>query len=247
MFWEANKLKCAAAAVALLTIAGTAAADVLVVRASGPSARLYPAGKKIPANAKINLAAGDMLMVLDGRGTRVFRGPGAFSPTGSGQLAQNSVLGAVTGGTGGRARIGAVRGVGTGSQIPSIWHVDVSKSSTVCVADPKNVVLWREDASRPTTLTVTNVRTGATQKVDFQAGQSVEGWPDAMGVSEGADYRLSWRGAAAPTTLRFKTLSPRPSGIEDTASTFIKNGCQAQLDVLVETVKLPDDPDRPAR
>ena len=77
-------------AAALIAAAGSSAAlaDVLVVRASGPSAKAYPAGKTIADNARIALQAGDSLVLLDSRGTRVLRGPGSFTPNGPAQASR---------------------------------------------------------------------------------------------------------------------------------------------------------------
>ena len=41
-------------------------AEVLVVRATGPSAKKFPAGKALADNARITLAANDSIVVLDG-------------------------------------------------------------------------------------------------------------------------------------------------------------------------------------
>ena len=80
--WDQNSfaLRRAAIAALLAATATAAAANVLVVRSSGPSAKSYPAGRSLPDNARINLAQGDMVIVLTGGGTRTFRGPGTFSP-----------------------------------------------------------------------------------------------------------------------------------------------------------------------
>src|SRR4051794_30738387 len=63
----------------LLAAASAAAADILVVRSTGPSSASYPPGKRLPDNARLTLQAADQLMLLDGRGTRMVRGPGTFS------------------------------------------------------------------------------------------------------------------------------------------------------------------------
>lgn len=243
MSWVQNNLKARHLALAfVLGAAATAAsADILVVRSVGPSAKLYPPGKSLPENGKITLKPADMLVVLDGRGTRTLRGPGTF--------AANAPQAAPSGGTqtasappARRARIGAVRSVGTASPArpATLWHVDVAKSSNICLADKNSVTLWRADATKPVTLTIAR-EGGASEKVNWPAGQPTLAWPTDLAIAEGADYRLNWNGAASPTRIKFKALPTKPAGLEDTAALLIANQCDAQLDLLIETVKLPED------
>lgn len=237
MSWVPNKAPFRHLIAAVLLVSASAAlADILVVRSIGPSAKSFPPGKRLAQGAKVVLKANDSIDVLDGRGTRTLRGPGTF------------VAGASTGATasntpppGRRARIGAVRGVDTGPlRPPSIWHVDVSKSSTICVAQPTGVTLWRADSGPAMKLNITRVSDGTTRQVDWEAGASTLGWPTSLPIVDGADYRLSWAGAAAPTAIRFRTLPQRPVGLEDTAAFMLSNQCQAQLDLFIETVRIPD-------
>lgn len=52
-----------------------AAADVLVLRASGPSAASLSPGRRLATGTRLALRAGDQLTLLDGRGTIVLSGP----------------------------------------------------------------------------------------------------------------------------------------------------------------------------
>ena len=229
-----------AAALALFG-ASVAMADVLVVRATGPSARSYPAGKSLADAAKVTLQANDTLVVLDARGTRTLRGPGTFTPGGPAQASRTS-LASVTPQR--RARIGAVRSVGMASsnvpRSPSIWHVDVAKSSNICVTDPAHVTLWRANSARPVELTVTP-NSGRARTVSLAGGQATAPWPADLAIADGAGYRLGWAGAPAPTTITFRTLPAKPTALNDMAASLIQHGCDAQLDLLIETVKLPED------
>ncbi|MDB5694308.1 MAG: hypothetical protein JWO81_3371 [Alphaproteobacteria bacterium] len=221
----------------LLLGAGAAMADILVVRAVGPSAKSFPPGKRMPDNARIILKAGDQVTVLDGRGTREMRGPGSF--TAASASSAPAQLASAANVSGRRARIGAVRGVDTGPlRPPTIWHVDVAKSSNVCVSPPSKVSLWRADAGTAATLTVAGSG-AATRRLIWPAGAATLEWPDELPVTDGAEYRLSWAGAAAPTTIRFRTLPQRPAGLEATASMLIAAQCSAQLDLLIDTVRMP--------
>lgn len=234
---------------ALLAGAATAAAaDVLVVRATGPSAGAYPAGRTLPDNSRINLRANDTLTILVGSNTRTLRGPGTFTPTGP--ATAGTPLASAASANQRRARIGAVRGMSNSmtaaARHPSIWHVDVTRSSNVCVTDPAHVTLWRPDASQPATLTVTRASDGRSGKVELGAGQAAAAWPKEVPVADGAEYSLNWRGAAEPTRLTFKTLSKKPAELNDMASSLIQHSCDAQLDLLIETVRLPEDRATPA-
>ena len=137
-----------------------------------------------------------------------------------------------------RARIGAVRGAGAETRPPSLWHVDVSKSSNVCVADASKVTLWRADPGEAATLSIAGAN-GRTKRLPWPRGSSTLAWPSDLAVTEGAEYRLSGAGAAAPATIRFRTMGDRPAGLEDMAQTLIRNQCDAQLDLFIDTVKLP--------
>jgi hypothetical protein len=224
------------AAAALLVTATAAAADILVVRSLGPSAKSFPPGKRLPESARISLKAGDQLVVLDGRGTRTIRGPGTFA-AGAAAPVQTASTTPVTRG---RARIGAVRTAAAGElRPPTIWHVDVDQSSNICVADPAKLMLWRADPANPVTLSITGAA-GRTRKLLWPNGSSTLPWPADLPATEGSQYRLSWTGGAVPSTIHFRSMPAKPAGLEDTAQSLIQRDCQAQLDLLIETVKLPE-------
>jgi len=233
---------------ATLTAASPAMAETIVVRASGPTAGLYAPGKKLVEGASVKLKAGDVLTILDGRGTRTLRGPGMFgtgaSATGGGGASIASFIGTRTTS---RARTGAVRsGVmeGVAPRSPNLWYVDVSQTSTVCVPDPANVRLWRPDNSSAGTLTITGK--GGKATADFATGGALASWPVTLPVTDGASYTLSGAGIGKPVTITMSVLPAGADGLEGTASTLIARKCNAQLDLLIETVALPDPaPDIP--
>jgi hypothetical protein len=233
------------AALMIATLSGAAMAETLVVRSSGPSSRSYPPGRAIPEDKKIVLQANDQVVILDGRGTRTLKGPGTFSPTATSAPAadtRSTFAALVTQRSERRARIGAVRGVNTANSTrsPNIWFVDIERSSNSCVTDPDRVTMWRAESTDPASMTVTSVADGKTATVSWQQGQASQPWPAALPVSSGAQYRLSWPGAMQPTLLKFSILGPDPQGLEAMAAALIKNGCDAQLDLLIETVAIPE-------
>jgi hypothetical protein len=219
----------------VLVTAGVAAADILVVRSVGPSAKSFPPGKRLPEAARISLKASDQLVVLDGRGTRTIRGPGTFTAG----VAQGRIASAAPTVTANRARIGAVRSVGTDTlRPPSLWHIDVTKGGAFC-GEPGKIGLWRSDSSKPVTLNITRTSDGASRQLAWQPGESSASWPTDLPITDGGSYRLSWSGATAPTALTLRVL-PQRLGLEDMASWLIRNDCKAQLDLLIDTVRLPE-------
>lgn len=228
------------------------AAETIVVRASGPSAKGYPAGRKLADGGSLTLKAGDVVTLLDGRGTRTLRGPGTFNSSAqaaAGSDTRTSLASLLETKRVLRARTGAVRGPGAEDapppRSPNLWYVDISQPATACIPDPANVRLWRPDIGKPVSITATGVGTGggggsASGTISFGQGEAVASWPASLPVANGARYRLSWAGLAQPVEISFAVLGSSAGGLESMAATLIERKCDAQLNLLVETVALPD-------
>ncbi len=246
MFWIKPFANSVITALALSS-ASAALAETIVVKSAGPSARSYPPGKSIPDNSKLTLKSGDSVTILDGRGTRIFKGPGLFATTAS--TATDSSFSALLRNTGTRqVRTGAVRGAGTTVQTrpASVWLVDASKSGTVCVAGTGSVSLWIPPHDAAANLTITRQSDGKSVPVAMRALQSVKAWPLAdLPIKAGEQFKIAGHGFANPAVVRFAVLGPNPQGLESTASALIKAGCNAQLDLLIETVSAPADAELP--
>lgn len=212
-------------------------ADSLVVRSSGPSARSFAPGNKLADGGSLLLKAGDVVTLLDAKGTRTLRGPGRFSVTAAATVPASNVTLAALLDTKRvrRARTGAVRGalgaVPVVAKRPNLWLVDIAQPGPLCVSDPAAVRLWRADAAKPATVRISG---GGTQaSTGFAAGEAIKGWPAALPVKDGAAYRVETDGRA--TDIRFALLGVADAGIDTTASALITQGCQAQLDLLIDT------------
>jgi hypothetical protein len=233
---------------AAIVVSAPAVAETLVVRASGPSAGSYSPGKRLPDGVTVTLKAGDVLTLLDARGTRTLRGPGVFGPGAAEAGSSSSIASFIGARSATRARTGAVRNPSlapVNPRSPNLWYVDVSKATTACVTDAANIKLWRPSSAEAATLAIAGK--GVSGTVRFEAGQSVADWPSAnLPVTEGAAFTLSGAGLAQPVAIRFSILGLSASGLEDAASTLIARQCDAQLNLLIETVALPDpSPDVP--
>ncbi|ANI79562.1 hypothetical protein [Sphingobium sp. EP60837] len=236
MVWA--KRAAALGVAAILGVAGPALAETLVVRASGPSARNYPPGAKLADGGSLLLKAGDVVTLLDAKGTRTLRGPGRFGVTAaaSAALASNVTLAALLDTKRvRRARTGAVRGaLGEAPAVakrPNLWLVDIAQPGALCVADPPAVRLWRVDATKPLSLRISGG--GVQAAASFAAGETIAAWPATLPVKDGASYRLEAGGRSSD--IRFALLNAADIGLDGTAAALIAHGCQAQLDLLVET------------
>ncbi len=236
-----------AASLAAIGCAGTAIAGTIVIRSSGPSAKIYPAGKSLTDGQKVVLKAGDVLVVLDPRGTRTLNGAGSFNVSGSAPAsAAPSTFAALIGNSGTRqVRTGAVRGTaGAQPRVTSLWYIDTAKSGTMCLRDLSRATLWRASMTTPVTLTLTRVSDGKSVPLGFAAGQAVRAWPmPDMPLAADTDYRISGPGLATPTTLRLVKVDSTTDAADEVAATLIDNGCRGQLDVLVEAGKTPGTAD----
>ena len=214
-------VKFGAAAIAL-AVSSASVATVLVVRASGPSAKIYPPGKALPDSAQLKLQPGDSVMLLNTNGAKTLRGPGTFAvaTTGGGAATANR-----------RSRMSAMRS----SDIPlnpSPWNLDITQSGKLCVANPAQLTLWRPQKEDPIKLTIRGG--GSEQTLEWAAGKDTIAWPSSLPVSSGAEYQLSQPGNGDTARVTFVTLDNAPTDAVRTAQSLIANGCDNQLDVLVE-------------
>lgn len=215
-----------------LGFGGAAIAQTIVISASGPSARSYPAGKSLAAGTRIVLAAGDTLTVLDSRGTRTLRGPITTAAEAAATTTNPSFAALVATQNRRRARTGAIRGDGVPPKPSNLWYVNATAEGTVCVTDAATVQIWRPDMQKAASLTIKG-ESGPTASVPFIVGQSVTSWPSALPVSEGASYVLSDGGLTQPVRVRFTMIGTPASDPASTYATLDAKGCNIQKQLLL--------------
>ena len=209
-------------AIALALISTSALANVVVVKSLGPSAKAYPPGRTLPETAKISLQGGDIVTVLGPASAQTLRGPGNFDAK---QVALASAAGQ-------RGRFGALRAAEVAHN-PSIWDVDVSQSGKICVSDASKVQLWRPENETAATVQIHSAD-GATQDLSWAAGSSLTAWPAALPIKNGASYQVEWPDTGEKSSLDFVSVPGTPGDLVGAAQVLIQNGCQKQLDLLVE-------------
>ena len=232
-------------AAAALGASGAALAQAVVVRSTGPSATIYPQGKKLPANAKVTLKAGDRITVLDKAGTRVLAGPGSFTLDATlarDTTAVSRVSSVLASGAAPRTRTrtGAVRGAvsaprpatGAPAGPDSVWYIDVSKGGAYCISDPASVVLWRPNRELEATARLAAATGGKATEIIWRKGNPLKLWPVAqLPIADGGKYTFADPlGPNVSFTLHV-VGAPPPDEI-GVASLFADKGCTAQLDVF---------------
>jgi hypothetical protein len=244
MSWIKNRLLILALGFALpafgLTI--SASAGPIVIKYSGPAVQIYKPGTKLSVNGTVKLSSGEVLTVLDERGTRVLRGPGVFSTsssTSAGKIASSSLAKIAKTSNVRRARTGAVRGSSSGdptTRSPNLWFVDISKGGTTCVADFAQLQFWRSDNSALFILAAQDAKTGTKASVTFRKGQSTAAWPSEVAPVDGGSYLIG--SGASKDMLPINLVRMPFSGDEQIdllAEGLLAKGCQSQSELLAET------------
>ena len=210
-------------AAAVIALGSSAAiGSVVVVKSLGPSSKAYPPGKTLPESAKIALQGGDVVTLLGPGSAQTLRGPGNFP---AGQVAMNSAAAS-------RGRFGALRAAEVAKN-PSIWDIDVSQSGKMCVTSTSKVQLWRPDAESEAKIKIRSAD-GQSQDLDWAAGATAAVWPAALPIKSGEPYQLEWTDSGDKSSLTFVAVPNTPPDLVGAAQVLIENGCQHQLDLLVD-------------
>ena len=90
-------------------------------------------------------------------------------------------------------------------------------------------MLWRPDAAQPAMLTIDSATT------EWPAGNAAIRWPESVPFASGAEYSLQLSTRSEPASIRLITLQSPPPDLIDLAETLIRNGCQPQLEWLLES------------
>ena len=211
------------AAVAILCGSTAGVANVVVVKSLGPSAKVYPPGKTLPETAKISLQGGDVITVIGPASAQTLRGPGNFDAK---QVTLASAAGQ-------RGRFGALRASEVAHN-PSIWDIDASAGGKVCVSEASPLQVWRADSEAPITVQLRSAD-GKVQPLSWAAGKALAPWPAALPIMSGAQYSVEWPDGGGSSKLNVVTIANPPADLVGAAQVLLENGCQKQLDLLVES------------
>jgi hypothetical protein len=237
-----RRLTLTIAACAALAVTGTAAAQSMVVRSTGPSASKFPAGSRVKENDRVVLVAGDKLVLMKDGKTRTLSGPGSFQTTeqvAASQSTSTTVTRMLAKGPTMRSRGGFSRGSDAKSvseaRAPNLWLLDYREAGTFCVADANALLLWRPEMDSDQLLRIE--QGGHTETVAFVSGANYRKWPsETLPLQFGVDYRLSGGGLPAPVSVRFTQFDGEDLSVDKSAEALLAKGCSAQINRLVDAL-----------
>lgn len=210
-------------ATALLTsvaVPAAAAANQVVVRASGPSANAYPIGRKMLPGSKVRLDLGDRLTLLGPSRATVLSGPGIFT-----------VAAVDDGAPFRRTRLSARRG----PPMPrGPWAVDVQQTGKVCFTPKEKLSLWRSAADSGSTVTISGegIKPLALQ---WPAETQALHWPAELPLQDGATYSIRVPGSVQ-SEWTIAAIGSWSLDYAAAAEALLQHGCKQQLDQLLEQV-----------
>ena len=249
MAWLNARAGLAAAALVIATaLAGSACAQAVVVRATGPSAAKFPKGMKLAVGASLSLQAGDVVTVLDRVGTRVIKGRGSFAID-SQVLRDRGMVNVLsrTLSNPRTIRAGAVRGgipagpATSPTMAPkSVWLADIDKGGKVCVPQGSGLYLWRGTNGAQRLSWLSEAEGGAMVRLQFPPQTSGISWPSgSLPLVAGRSYRINGDSVGEPA-VEFEVVSLAPDAIPDNAadlgSLLLANGCAVQFDMLADSL-----------
>jgi hypothetical protein len=187
-------------------LAVASAQSPILLRAKGPVAAMLATGKPLPADSKIALQTGDVLMLLDVKGVRTLTGPGylhngVFTRTG------RAVSGA-------GARVAAVRGgwepdVSTApTPHAQTWVVPLSDMGAVCLPNGLGLSLWTPNSTN-TSLQVQQVGSDHSRRLTWPARSERINWPRDLPTAPGTRYRVTIA-SGEPSAVEFRLSAEDP-------------------------------------
>ena len=245
-----------AAGILAMASASTAAAQIVVLEARGPSAAAYPQGSVLAPNRTISLKAGDRLEILNAGGSHVLNGPAMIV---AGQVDGGSKAGLqeiFRKANASRPGIAAVRGFSLDegktppppSDLPPIWRLDVAAwqmtdagdSHNFCIAKGKRPVFTRPSAKAESTLVIYNAATHESRSLTWAVGARDLSWPSDMAYDGDGAYALNLDSTGSAPVLWRQIDAAAPSLI-DLARSLLDNQCYDQLDSLQSQVVAAND------
>lgn len=215
----------------VLLVVGAAKAQSVVLEARGPSAALFPKGKVIPPNVRLDLKAGDVVRVIDSAGVHTLTGGAAAGPMSGPDNRLSDIFHREKVRV---SQLAAARGVPADPRprsVANLWDIDVSANVTACVAADVQPSLWRWTADQTQDVEITD-RTGKTdRRLTWPAGARTLDWPADLPDGQGAEYMVRLDDNP-PVVVVFRAIQAPAGDIAGLAQELLDKGCTDQFHAL---------------
>ena len=104
----------------------------------------------------------------------------------------------------------------------------------MCVSQPTKLKVWRPDTDSEGKISIRSPD-GQSEDVSWAAGKATAAWPAGLPVKNSVEYQIEWAGTGDKAKVTFVTVQTSPADLVGAAQMLIENGCQNQLDLLVES------------
>lgn len=235
-----NKVTRICAGLALLASSVSPAwaqSDLLVLMVQGEGAEQnYAVGAVLPHDQQFELSAGQSIVLLAGKDTIKFSGPGRFSAeekTTDDQAASflNQLSGFLTEPKEDKVTIGAVRG-GEAQVSNDPWVINVTDNGIKCSPTNQAPRLWRGDDTPQIRASIEDRSSGRRRFFSWPEGKAVTGWPERLQLSDGGQYLIDL-GAGRHRSITVVLVDPDQKAGEVFQS-FLDAGCDSQVISLIQ-------------
>ncbi len=220
----------------ILAISFPATADVLVLKASGEGAvARYAVGDDLPQDTIFKLRHGEEVIVLVGKETHWFVGPGSFEtqtlvskePALQGF---RDLLNHLRAPRERRGLLGAVRGA-PANPPSDHWLIDVTSDGPRCVRTDHDLVLSRGGQRPNISASIESLQTGHRHLFVWPQGAKTIPWPRLLDPGNGQTFRIGFGQVRSQITLRFLPNEVRETG--EVLLWMAEQGCLLQLESLI--------------
>jgi hypothetical protein len=215
----------------VLLVVGAAKAQSVVLEARGPSAALFPKGKVLPPNVRLDLKPGDILRVIDSAGVHTLTGGAATGPMSGPDNRLSDIFHREKVRV---SQLAAARGVPADPRprsVANLWDIDVSANVTACVAADVRPSLWRWTADQAQDVEITDRMGKTDRRLTWTAGAQTLAWPDDLSDGPGAEYMVRLDDNP-PVVVVFRAIQAPAGDIAGLAQELLDKGCTEQFHAL---------------
>ncbi len=221
------------------------ATDAVVIASTAPS---LPAGTVVPSGEMVSVPEGARVSFLSEAGNSItIEGPyeGGIQIDGEQQERQGT-LGVIAGllapdGEAGYA-LGGVRGFAPVEGPGNALWVNTSHSARYCVEPGHYLHLWRPDSEERRSAKLTDLETGQSAQIAWNAGEVTHAWPRTLSYRDEAAFLVIVEEQSEPVHVEVRLIRQRFENALTRIAWLVEVNCVAQAEAELATLRDSIDP-----